>query len=132
MKEPQLETEKGIERKGEPKVMERKAEKVGKGLPASRGGLAFLSIMGEELGRDAYLPPSWPCYFMTQAEVLQAAVAVAVTAQEVCPVCAHNEEHPDPFSHPTPWLWDFFTLPDLSGRWVRTRKWNGTQMCSTS
>lgn len=112
--------------------MERKAEKVGKGLHASRGGLAFPSTMGGELGRGGYPPPSCPCYFMTQAAVFQAAVAAAVTAQEVCPVCAHNEKHPDPFSHPTPWLWDFFTLPDVFGRGVRTRQWNGTQMCSTS
>lgn len=63
--------------------------------------------MGEELGGVVTLHLG--LLFMAQAQGSQAAAAVAAVAAEaeVCPVCADNKEHPDPFSHPTPWLWVF-------------------------
>ena len=42
-------------------------------------------------------------------------VALLSLAAVVYPVCALSEEHPDPFSHPNHWLWDFFILTDLFG-----------------
>lgn len=60
---------------------------------------------------------------MAQAQLSQAAV--------VRPVCALNEEHADPFSHPTSWLWDFFILTDLFGSACMDKETDSNQTCST-
>lgn len=93
-----------------------------------RAGWSSPSSRGEALG--GVVTFQLGLLFTAQAQGSQAAAAVAAEA-EVCPVCAHNKERPDPFSHPTPWLWDVFILPAIFRRWVRTKKWNSNQACST-
>lgn len=108
--------------------MERKAEKVGEESHASQGRLGFTQQRGRRAGRVVTFHLG--LLFTAQAQGSQAAAAVAAEA-EVCPVCAHNKEHPDPFTHPTPWLWDVFILPVIFRRGVRAKKWNSNQACST-
>lgn len=73
-------------------MMERKAERLRKGYMLLRVGWPSPSSMGEELSGGRY-PPSWPCCFMAQVQVSQAGAAAVAAQAELCPVCAHNEQH---------------------------------------
>lgn len=73
-------------------MMERKTERLRKGYMLLRAGWPSSSSMGEELSRGRY-PSSWSCCFMAQAQVSQAGAAAVATQVELCPVCAHNEQH---------------------------------------